>query len=279
LTKEDATITIEQYAAENPGSDPSKADYKLWLETSFKGWTDDGKRTRYQVSYDDIVPGKKLEEWNADWGKRAAEGLTDRIQRDRKALRARRSASARFATVLPMVEIVRRCEDQVPDEIGGMLSDEHSGKTERQRAYRAWSYIQARDAKTYEREVSDVTKSTISAIGKPGPQAPTVVTPPRDMRMPRTIEEAVNCKAYGPQSSQTIADEIAYLDSKNCYEGVEMKDFMKSILALKPVFKVKFNTDGTIDKFKCRLVVGGHKAIKGQYFDETYSPVLSLVIL
>jgi hypothetical protein len=60
---------------------------------------------------------------------------------------------------------------------------------------------------------------------------------------------------------------------------VEMKDFMKPILALKPVFKVKFNVDGTIEKFKCRLVVDGHKAIKGQHFDETYSPVLSLVIL
>jgi hypothetical protein len=54
---------------------------------------------------------------------------------------------------------------------------------------------------------------------------------------------------------------------------------MKSILALKPVFKVKFNADGTIDKFKYRLVVGNHKAIKGRHFDETYSPVLSLVIL
>jgi hypothetical protein len=213
LTKEDATITIEQNAAENPGSEPLKADYKLWLEASFKGWSDDGKRTRYHVSYDGIAPGRKLEEWNADWGKRAADGLADRIQRDRKALRARKSASARFAIVLPMVENARLCEDQVADEIGGMLSDGHSGKTERQRAYRAWSYIQARDAKTYEREVSDVAKSAISAIGKPGHQAPTVVAPPRDMRMPRTIEEAVNCPACGPQWSQAIADEIAGLDA------------------------------------------------------------------
>jgi hypothetical protein len=233
----------------------------------------------YHVPYDGIAPGSKLEEWNTNWGKRAAEGLADQIQRDRKALRARKSASARFAIVLPMVESASRCKDQVADEIGGMLSAGHSGKTERQHAYRAWSYIQAWDAKTYEREVSDVAKSAISAIGKPGPQARTVVAPPRDMRMPRTIEEAVNCKAYGPQWSQAIADQIAGLASKNCYEAVEMKDFMKPILAFRSVFKVKFNADGTIDKFKCRLVVGGHNAIKGQHFDETYSPVLSLVIL
>jgi hypothetical protein len=97
-----------------------------------------------------------------------------------------------------------------------MLSDGHSGKTERQRAYRAWSYIQARDAKTFEQEVSDVAKSVVSGIDKAGPQAPTVIAPPRDMWMPRTIEEAVNCKAYGPQWSQAIADEITGLDSKNC---------------------------------------------------------------
>jgi hypothetical protein len=178
-----------------------------------------------------------------------------------------------------MIESASRCEDQVADELGALLSDAHSGKAERQRAYRAWSYNQARDVETYEREVSDVAKSAVSAIGKPGPQAPTVIAPPRDMRMPRTIEEAINCPAYGTQWSQAVADEIAGLAAKKCYQAVEMKEFMKPLLALKPVFKVKFNADGTIDKFKCRLVVGGHKAIKGHHFDETYSPVLSLVIL
>ena len=54
---------------------------------------------------------------------------------------------------------------------------------------------------------------------------------------------------------------------------------MKPLLNLKPVFKVKLNTDGTLDKFKVCMVVGGHKAIKGQHYEETFSPVLSIVIL
>jgi hypothetical protein len=48
---------------------------------------------------------------------------------------------------------------------------------------------------------------------------------------------------------------------------------------MKPIFKIKFNTDGTLQKFKIRLVVGGHKAIKEEHFNDTFSPVLSITIL
>jgi hypothetical protein len=54
---------------------------------------------------------------------------------------------------------------------------------------------------------------------------------------------------------------------------------MKPLLSFEAVYKVKFHADGTLDKFKVQLVVGGHKAIKGQHFDETFSPVLSIVVL
>jgi hypothetical protein len=54
---------------------------------------------------------------------------------------------------------------------------------------------------------------------------------------------------------------------------------MKPLLNFKAVFKVNFQADGTLDKSKMRLVVGGHREIKGQYYDETISPVFSIVVL
>jgi hypothetical protein len=116
-------------------------------------------------------------------------------------------------------------------------------------------------------------------VGKPGVAAPTVNAPKRDMRMPTSIKQAINCPLYGPQWREAIANEWAGLQGKNCYKTVKLEEFMKPLLSFKAVFKVKFHADGTLDKFKVRLVVGGHKAIKGQHFDETFSPVLYIVVL
>jgi hypothetical protein len=149
-----------------------------------------------------------------------------------------------------------------------------------QRAYRAWSR-QAVAAE--EREVDFVlcekARSAVSSVGKPGMVAPTVNAPKRDMRMPTSIKQAINCPLYGPQWLEAIANEWAGLQDKNCYKTVKLEKFMKSLLSFKAVFKVKFHADGTLNKFKVRLVVGGHKAIKGQHFDEKFSPVLSIVVL
>jgi hypothetical protein len=116
-------------------------------------------------------------------------------------------------------------------------------------------------------------------VGKPGVVAPTVSAPKRDMRMPTSIKQAISCPLYGPLWWEAIANEWAGLQGKNCYKTVNLEEFMKPLLSFKPVFKAKFHADGTLDKFKVRLVVGGYKTIKGHHFDETFSPVLSIVVL
>jgi hypothetical protein len=174
-------------------------------------------------------------------------------------------------------------EELVSKTVGELVRD---GEASDQRAYSASSSQHLQDVKADERkecdfEVTGVALSAVSAVGKPGVAAPTVNAPPRDMRMPLSISEAINCPAYGVQWRKAIAAEWAGLEGKKCYETVKLEEFMKPLLNFKAIFKVKFNSDGSLDKFKVRLVVGGHKAIKGQHFDETFSPVtvLSIIIL
>ncbi|XP_019097486.1 PREDICTED: uncharacterized protein LOC109131244 [Camelina sativa] len=46
------------------------------------------------------------------------------------------------------------------------------------------------------------------------------------------------------------------------------------VLGSKWVFRVKLNADGTLDKYKARLVAQGFKQEKGIDYLETYSPVV-----
>jgi hypothetical protein len=142
-----------------------------------------------------------------------------------------------------------------------------------QRAYQAFSrQAAAAEAREVDFMVCERAWSAVSSVGKPGVAAPMVNAPKRDMRMPTSIKQAISCATYGPQWWEAIANEWAGLQGKNCYKTVKLEEFMKPLLSFKAVFKVKLHADGTLDKFKVRLVVGGHKAIKGQHYDETFSP-------
>jgi hypothetical protein len=56
---------------------------------------------------------------------------------------------------------------------------------------------------------------------------------------------------------------------------LQAKDFLHFLW----IFKVKYNTDGTIDKYKARLCGKGFTQTFGVNYFETYSPVLAYMTL
>ena len=48
----------------------------------------------------------------------------------------------------------------------------------------------------------------------------------------------------------------------------------KNIVGCKWVYKLKYNSDGTIARYKARLVARGFHQQYGVYFDETFSPAI-----
>jgi hypothetical protein len=72
--------------------------------------------------------------------------------------------------------------------------------------------------------------------------------------------------------------ELDALKKRNCWTVVKRPKGRK-VVGTRWVFDVKFNPDGTIRKYKARFVVKGYSQVKGVDFDETYSPVISMVIL
>ncbi|MDD0148451.1 reverse transcriptase domain-containing protein, partial [Shigella flexneri] len=64
-------------------------------------------------------------------------------------------------------------------------------------------------------------------------------------------------------------DSILY---NHTWELVDLHPVCKP-LGSKLVFKRKVKTDGTVDKYKARLIIKGYKQQKGYNYFDTYSPL------
>lgn len=72
---------------------------------------------------------------------------------------------------------------------------------------------------------------------------------------------------------QAMNEEIANLVEKNTWVVVK-RPLNKNVVGCKWVLKIKRKSDGTIDRFKARLVARGFSQIPGIDFQETFSPVV-----
>ena len=88
---------------------------------------------------------------------------------------------------------------------------------------------------------------------------------------PRTYKEAVN-STQGLIWKEAINSEIESILHNHTWELVDLPPGCKP-LSSKWVFKRKRKVDGSIDKYKARLVIKGYKQTEGLYYFDTYSPV------
>ena len=91
---------------------------------------------------------------------------------------------------------------------------------------------------------------------------------------PKTYEEAMR----GPQSKdwrKACIKEIQSLKDNKTFEVVVLPTG-KNVVESRWLYKIKFKSDGTLDKFKARFVAKGYSQVFGLDYNETFAPVLSM---
>lgn len=92
-----------------------------------------------------------------------------------------------------------------------------------------------------------------------------------DLKEPATFKQA----AKDAKWMEAMQLEINALEANNTWILTELpKD--KTLVDCKWVFKIKFNADGSVERYKARLVARGYTQIEGLDYHETFAPVAKM---
>ena len=89
---------------------------------------------------------------------------------------------------------------------------------------------------------------------------------------PKSFRQAVS----QPQWLDAMTKEIRALEDNKTWEFAPLPPG-KTALGCKWVYKIQYNADGSIERYKARLVVMGNHQIEGVDYNETFAPVARMV--
>ena len=165
-----------------------------------------------------------------------------------------------------------------------VLFDESTFRVEKepacepQRRYVELDFAGNDEQETEGQEIEDVVEE------EPGPRRPGRNCPPpdrygewvnvlqEDIVEPATPEEAM-AGSNKLKWKSAMEKELKSLDTNDVWDLVELPPGRKAV-GSKWVFKIKVSADGSVERYKSRVVAQGYSQRHGQDYDETFSPVI-----
>ncbi|RKF57446.1 hypothetical protein GcM3_188026, partial [Golovinomyces cichoracearum] len=97
----------------------------------------------------------------------------------------------------------------------------------------------------------------------------------QEIPIPRTYKQAVNDPTYGKMWREAIEEEIKSLTANKTWEEV-FKPYNANLISKKWGFTVKSKPDGSLDRFKVRLVAKGFTQRLGTDYEDTFAPTVQM---
>jgi hypothetical protein len=94
-----------------------------------------------------------------------------------------------------------------------------------------------------------------------------------DITIPMTYEEATSDPVHGADWEQAIQAEIEGLNTNETWKE-EKAPYGANLVSTKWVFTIKTNPDGSLERYKARLVARGFSQVHGEDYTETFAPTV-----